>query len=1105
MSSNHESDSGAYDKLYYDNHCGAVPYARDTAAVQNHFRTLASTIVERYRPTRVLDVGCAKGFLVEHLRDAGVDAFGLDSSEYAISEVREDIKPFCKVDSGLSPLGAKYDLITCIEVAEHLTETDSEALVKNLCEHTDHVLFSSTPLDFAEDSHINIQPREYWVELFARNGFYPDLRFEPSFITPQAMSFKRMTRKLNVAIFSKEKPEWAVVRLRILDPLRELEKQGRANVTFIGGNDTELPIEKLMNADVFVIQREFAEKAYSSEVVQAAMLLNKVIVFEIDDLLTQVPRSNPVYPHSTRIAQDLIDVARDADFITASTGPLLDELAREVVDARQKGHVVRNCVNTEIWGSEFIERDRRPGDPLVVGWFGSPTHQEDLAIVKDAISYVARKYRGQVEFHFFGYLPEELENIEGVKLVRRSQPNVVLHAQGVREAKIDLAIAPLTDHPFNRSKSDLKWLEYSICSIPAIFSRVAPYENSVVQGVTGILVENTTADWVEAIERMLRDDELRQSIARNAFTEVRTSYCLDVAANTWDDLYRSFTVSGSRHGATDSNTDELAAEAASLLFMHQAARQSKFGTPQSAVTSLEASLAFSNKATTRAVATGIGLLSHARIGAGEKMLETTTAKDPCDAGSWLWLAKLYRITGDPVRAERALDAGAQHCPTDVDLALLHVDHLRETGRDSEVGPRLAPLTEVDYEPDPAVILIDNLIRIGRPQEALKILRRTSAQHPDLDFSGLTVALSRAQSMPADALGEWSPSRHRRNASSFKLAVFSADPLCGTRVQTTLAAPLRVLASAGLADTEWSDGVTRAEIAATADICVLHRAFLGGPHAARTMATARNHGKRVALMLDDMLWDHAESSVAKYAEEVDCIIVPTESMAQIVTRLAPAASDRIHVVPAMVDAEMFGGRRWRSFENRPFSIAIVTSHARPNDLRELASRIGTFVESHPGRFTLTTWSPYYDGKTDLAASKAVGSASPFYLEYAKRLEDSAPDVALIPVSKDARFEALSDQTYLEFSASRVPVIANARGPFKSAIQVGSTGFVLGDDWKSWIDGIQQLHQNPKLCRDVADRAWTITFAERTAQQNAIRFGQALASAIRVAAKPVAAMA
>ena len=44
------------------------------------------------------------GYLVEALRDLGVEAYGVDVSEYAISKVREDLKPFCKAASALEEL-----------------------------------------------------------------------------------------------------------------------------------------------------------------------------------------------------------------------------------------------------------------------------------------------------------------------------------------------------------------------------------------------------------------------------------------------------------------------------------------------------------------------------------------------------------------------------------------------------------------------------------------------------------------------------------------------------------------------------------------------------------------------------------------------------------------------------------------------------------------------------------------------------------------------------------------------------------------------------------------------------------------------------------------
>lgn len=46
---------------------------------------------------KVLEIGCAKGFIVEAMRDLGINAYGIDVSPYAISCAREDIKPYLRV------------------------------------------------------------------------------------------------------------------------------------------------------------------------------------------------------------------------------------------------------------------------------------------------------------------------------------------------------------------------------------------------------------------------------------------------------------------------------------------------------------------------------------------------------------------------------------------------------------------------------------------------------------------------------------------------------------------------------------------------------------------------------------------------------------------------------------------------------------------------------------------------------------------------------------------------------------------------------------------------------------------------------------------------
>jgi hypothetical protein len=183
-----------YDATYFATSCGR-PYQRDEQWL-GFFGAIAGRIVSDIAPTSVLDAGCAWGFLVEALRQRGVEAFGVDISAYAIQNVHASIQPYCWQGSIAEPFPQKYDLIVSIEVLEHMPLPQAEQAVDNICRFTDDVLFSSTPFDYKEATHFNVQPPEYWAELFARQGFYRDVDFDAAFITPWAVRYRRKQEPL---------------------------------------------------------------------------------------------------------------------------------------------------------------------------------------------------------------------------------------------------------------------------------------------------------------------------------------------------------------------------------------------------------------------------------------------------------------------------------------------------------------------------------------------------------------------------------------------------------------------------------------------------------------------------------------------------------------------------------------------------------------------------------------------------------------------------------------------------------------------------------------------------------------------------------------------
>ncbi|TWB51688.1 methyltransferase family protein [Rhizobium sp. ERR 922] len=179
-----------FDEEYYKSGFGPDAYER-TAPWLNFYARIVDEIIRSLQPRRVLDAGCALGMVVEAFWDRGIEAKGVDISEYAIANVRADMREHCRVASLTKPFESRYDLVVCIEVLEHMPAEEAALAIQNIAASTDTVLFSSSPRDFEEVTHVNVRPPLSWMKLFGQHGLWPDLIYDASYLTPHAILFRR--------------------------------------------------------------------------------------------------------------------------------------------------------------------------------------------------------------------------------------------------------------------------------------------------------------------------------------------------------------------------------------------------------------------------------------------------------------------------------------------------------------------------------------------------------------------------------------------------------------------------------------------------------------------------------------------------------------------------------------------------------------------------------------------------------------------------------------------------------------------------------------------------------------------------------------------------
>jgi glycosyltransferase involved in cell wall biosynthesis len=296
---------------------------------------------------------------------------------------------------------------------------------------------------------------------------------------------------------------------------------------FVLGHDVKVAfrfkVDELLDYDLIVFQRQYTPKVL--EAVEVLHRQGKKVIYEIDDDLWHVPPENQArtYWQADRIAAAEA-IMQACDAITTSTEPLAELLRKH----NKNVFVVPNYIPD-------VNPLEKFDSVIRVGWSGSESHKVDFnSELTGALKDIKKKYKQRVELLFCGWIPDDL-----VGQVTFYEPVLPIHYLGfLNELRLHIGIIPSADIQFNQSKSNLKFLEYSITKTASVASAIYPYVKTMKEE-TGILVKNGTYDeWFNVIDRLIQDRELRNRIADNAYEFVRNNYLAAKNIITVEEIYK---------------------------------------------------------------------------------------------------------------------------------------------------------------------------------------------------------------------------------------------------------------------------------------------------------------------------------------------------------------------------------------------------------------------------------------------------------------------------------------------------------------------------------------------------------------------------------------
>lgn len=154
------------------------------------WRPVAADIIEHYQlkpGSRVLDIGCAKGFLVKDLmlECPGLEVYGLDISDYALHNAPEEcLSKLCRGDVRKLPFKDQaFDVSICINVIHNV---DVEGCIESLKEMTRVAGRSFVQVDSWYNEHqmqllldwmltpLTYRSPDGWREIFREAGYNGD-------------------------------------------------------------------------------------------------------------------------------------------------------------------------------------------------------------------------------------------------------------------------------------------------------------------------------------------------------------------------------------------------------------------------------------------------------------------------------------------------------------------------------------------------------------------------------------------------------------------------------------------------------------------------------------------------------------------------------------------------------------------------------------------------------------------------------------------------------------------------------------------------------------------------------------------------------------------
>lgn len=290
----------------------------------------------------------------------------------------------------------------------------------------------------------------------------------------------------------------------------------------------EIDFKEFAGNEVAVVQRQVGIRNLAA--LQALRKHGYKIVYDLDDNVWALVAANPLAPVFKKLESEWMPCAEQAHVITVSTRGLASAVKNHLGYLRKEIIVCPNAIDFNVYREATTLRD---DGMVVVGWQGSNTHAADILEAWSILPNILREFEN-VRMEFVGHLPpREIENHARTKM--RMWVPVGEFPGRLASWAWDIALAPLEDTRFNRSKSAIKPMESASMKVPCLCSDVQPYNEWASLGGQDLkwLLCSTDSQWKNKLKILIQEPERRKYLGELAYNVTHRFFNIGTLVENW--------------------------------------------------------------------------------------------------------------------------------------------------------------------------------------------------------------------------------------------------------------------------------------------------------------------------------------------------------------------------------------------------------------------------------------------------------------------------------------------------------------------------------------------------------------------------------------------